>query len=126
MPITPAIKPYRRTKAQQRYEAGHEDRERANIERGMRPIGFTASVASVTVTAADEIVALDTTAGPLSATLPMASASQFLRVVILNVGSGTLTVVGTVSGAVNPTLAQYKAMEVYCDGTSYFKIGAVP
>lgn len=128
MPITSAIKPYRFRSAPNTLPAGVKgfvDVEHANIQRGIRPIGIGTHTAAYTVTAADEVVAMDTTAGPLSVTLPAASGAQFLRVVIINVGSGTLTVVGTVSGAVNPTLAQYKVMEVYCDGTLFLKIGAV-
>ncbi len=68
---------------------------------------------------------MDTTGGALSVTLPMASASKYLRLVILNGGANTLTLIGTVSTVVNPTLAQNKAIELYCDGVVYWRIGGV-
>ena len=72
-PITAAIKPYGKQKAPAQYNPGKEDVERAAIMRGIRPIKCETHTAAYTVTAADELVVMDTTAGPLSVTLPMAS-----------------------------------------------------
>lgn len=128
MPITAAIKPYKvRTAPTTLPPAvkGFIDVEHANIQRGIRPIKCETHMTAYTVAASDEVVLMDTTAGPLSVTLPAASGSQFLRVVIVNIGANTLTVAGTVSGSLNPTLAQWRAMDVYCNGAIFIQIGAV-
>jgi hypothetical protein len=63
----------------------------------------------------DRIVA-DTTSGAFSITLPAASASQ-APIVITNIGANTLTLTGTVSGEVNPTLAQWSSRTIASNGT---------
>lgn len=81
--------------------------------------------AATTATTADGTIVGDTTGGDFAVTLPLAAQVQFMAVTIINIGSGTLTVTGTVSGSANPTLAQWKSMTVQSDGVRWFKIASV-
>jgi len=69
--------------------------------------GITRRAVSGTVTAAfgDDIVA-DTTGGAFAITLPAAS-NVTAQIIVTNIGTSLLTLTGTVSGIVNPTLAQW-------------------
>lgn len=100
--------------------------ELSRIVRAGAKVSIQTQTSSYTISGGDETVLMNTTSGPLNATLPRASESLNLKVTVLNIGANTLTVVGTVSGSVNPTLAQWKAMTIACDGTAFYKIGAVP
>jgi hypothetical protein len=58
----------------------------------------------------DDIVA-DTTGGPFALALP-AAANVVTQIVVTNVGPNVLTLTGTVSGIVNPTLAQWSSRTI--------------
>lgn len=95
------------------------------LQRAGAKISIHTESAAYTISGNDETVLMDTTAGPLSATLPRAAESLNLKVTVKNIGANTLTIVGTVDASANPTLAQWKAMTIACDGVAFFKIGEV-
>jgi hypothetical protein len=77
--------------------------------------------AGYTVTTDDGVITCDTTSD-FAITLPTASVldGRFFML-IKTTSAGVLTITGTVSGVVNPTIsAQYTAMQIYCDGTNYY------
>lgn len=123
-PPTPAVIPYKANRPGAVFDAGTEFAERSRIARGIRPIRIREITADDTLTAADETV-LANSAGPISLTLPSPSGSFNFRPNILNIGAGTLTVVGTINASVNPTFAQYHGCQLHCDGAVYWKIGGI-
>lgn len=95
------------------------------LARSVPPMSTRNVVAAYTPTAADDTIVCDTTGGSFAVTLPPVAQVQFLKLTIVNIGANTVTVTGTVSGSVNPTLAQWKSMTVQSDGVRWFKIAAV-
>lgn len=84
-----------------------------------RTKGFTILTASTTLNMShgDDIVCNSATA--ISVTLPAAIGCVFgQRYRIKNIGSGVVTIVGTVDGAASPTLAQWAKTEVRTDGAN--------
>jgi len=78
--------------------------------------------ASTTLTYADEVVWINA-AGATNQTLPVPSTQvspmvngQTLK--LINIGAGTATLIGTIDGAVNPTLAGGDSIEVFYDMTN--------
>lgn len=119
-----AVIPYQRGQAPAQYDAGRINAELAKIQRGIRAIAIRTVVADTTLSSADETVLADTTGGAISLTLPRADGSRNLKVTVLNIGSGTLTVVGTVSGSVDQTYAQWAGATIVGDGTAFYSIGS--
>jgi len=120
-----AIIPYAYVTPPSQYSVTEEVKERQRIRQGMRPIGSRTVTGTSTLTAADGTVLANTTGGPISVTLPRADGSKNFQVTVLNIGTGVLTVVGTVNASVNPTLNQYQGMTIMCDGIGFYKIGSV-
>ena len=61
-------------------------------------------------------------AAPASFTLPVASGvSSGSGYIFKNIGAGLLTIVGTIDGVANPTLAQYGSMTIYSDASSWYR-----
>jgi len=80
--------------------------------------------ASYTLTGADHIILCN---GTFAITLPtastVASATYTKEYVIKNVGTGTITITGTIDAVVNPTLtSQYESMIIATDGTSWYEL----
>ena len=123
--VIAAKKPYDRRPAPVQYAKGWLDVEHQNIQQGIRAIGARVIVADSAFMASDEVIIVDTTAGDVNLTLPVASTVLNLRASALNIGANTLTIVGTLNGAVNPTFAQWHGPEVFCDGTAFYQIGGV-
>lgn len=88
-----------------------------------RPVKRSRRVtSSSTLTYADEVVWVNA-AGSTNQTLPVPSAqvspmvnAQPLK--LINIGAGTATLIGTIDGAVNPTLAGGDSIEVFYDMTN--------
>lgn len=73
---------------------------------------------STTLTADHDVILAS---GAISITLPAATIDK--PYTITNTGTDVVTIIGTVSGVVNPTLpTQYQSVELAPDGTSWFKI----
>lgn len=121
-----ARRPFVRLQSPPQYSPGKLDQQLINAEQSIPPNGVVLTVAAYTVTTDDRWVSGDTTAGDFTVALPTDPARvKALEVTITNVGTGTLTVTGTVSGSANPTLAQWKSMTVVSDGVRYLKTASV-
>lgn len=107
--------------------AGYLKVELANIQRGMtRAVALTV-VDDVIATTANGLIVADATTGPLTVTLPdPADAANTTLIVIKSDASGNaVTVEGTVSGAVDPTLAaRYDSMTVVSDGNEWLLVAS--
>ncbi len=90
-----------------------------------RTVVFASPTDAKVVLTTDDLIVCDTTAGSFALVLPQAVQVQFLRFSVINIGANTLTLTGTVSGAVNPTYAQWKSAIIQCDGVAFYKIGGV-
>jgi hypothetical protein len=99
--------------------------EAAKIARAIPPMSTTNVVTAYTAKTTDDHIVADTTAGNFAITLPLPAQAQFWKAIISNIGTGTLTVTGTISGAVNPTFAQWKSITFQSDGVRFIKIGGV-
>lgn len=124
LPI-PARVPYTPVKLSATYNSRELLEATSALARSVPPMATITVVAAYTITAADDTVVVNTAGGNISVTLPQVAQVQFLKVSIVNIGANTATVVGTVSGAVNPTLAQWKGMTVQSTGTVWVKIADV-
>jgi hypothetical protein len=89
--------------------------EFGNVQRGMSQATSRTITTSTTLTVNDGLVLVDATSGSISATLPSPSAAQNTAITIKRIDASvnTVTIVGTIDGAVNPTLAQWKAKTVW-------------
>jgi len=91
------------------------------------PISRTVK-ADTTMKATDDVILCDCTAGAITVTLLPAAQAQFARVTVLKTDASVnaVTLSGTVSGAVNPTLAtRYKSITFQSDGTAYYTLAQV-
>jgi hypothetical protein len=62
--------------------------------------------------------------GTFNVTLPTTACTDRIYT-IKNIGAGTITIIGTIDGASNPTLAtQYAGIVVHYNGSAWYKIGA--
>lgn len=123
--MIPARAPYTPPQLGQKYNNSEVRDAIANLARSVPPQITRNIVGATEVTTADGTIVADTTLSNFAVTLPPAAQVQFLAVAIINIGSGTLTITGTVSGVVNPTLAQWKSKIVQSDGTRWFTIAQV-
>ena len=123
-PISARV-PFTPVKLTAAYDAGKVYLEHGKIARAIPPMSTTNVIAAYTAKTTDDTIVADTTAGNFAVTLPLAAQAQFCKLNIVNIGTGTLTVTGTISGGANPTLAQWKALACQSDGVRWFKIGVV-
>jgi hypothetical protein len=123
-PISARV-PFTPVKLTAAYDANKIYLEHGKIARAIPPMSTTNVIAAYTAKTTDDTIVADTTAGNFAILLPLAAQAQFWKATIVNIGTGTLTVTGTISGVVNPTLAQWKATHFQSDGVRYIKIGGV-
>lgn len=100
----------------------------ANLTRAIAFQGTRKVLAADVVEATDDTILCDATAGAFNITLPLASQVQFLRVTIkkIDASANAVTLVGTIDGAVNPTLpAQYKSKTIQSDGSAWYTLATV-
>lgn len=82
-----------------------------------RTIGFKTVTGTYSLIATDPDEIVCNSASPFNLTLPTGLNSLYGRQFrIKNIGAGVVTLVGTVDGAVNPTIAQWGKMDVRTDG----------
>ena len=126
--MTPPIiarRPYTGPALQQQYNARDVRNQLNLLAQSVSPQVTRTVIAAAMVQTTDDTILGDTTASNFAITLLPANQCQFLKVSIKNIGTGTLTVTGTVDGGANPTLAQNKAMTIQSDGTSWWKLASV-
>lgn len=100
----------------------------ASLARAIAFQGTRKLVAADVVEATDDTILCDATAGAFTVTLPLPAQVQFLRVTIkkIDASANAITLVGTIDGAVNPTLAaQYKAKTIQSDGLAWYTLATV-
>lgn len=124
-PIIPARAPYTPTQLGRAYNAEEVRTALASLARSIQPTVTRNVTAATEATSADGTIVADTTLSNFAVTLPPPAQVQFMTVTIINIGSGTLTITGTVSGAANPTLAQWKSKVIQSDGVRWFTIAQV-
>jgi len=128
MVMIPARKPYKRRQPIRQYDDGWWSAELGFIQQAIVFPSIITTTTDYTPTSADFTVLVDASLGARSVFLPQPAQAQFLYLNILkkDLSGNAVTVVGTVSGVVNPTLTnQYDGMTIHCDGVNYYKIGAV-
>lgn len=103
--------------------------EFGNLSRRTAPASTRAVTGDTTVLITDGMILCDTTSQAISVTWPTpiaATGDWVITILRTSAGAHNVTVVGTVSGTVNPTLtAQYKSMTIWSDGTVLYKIASV-
>lgn len=107
--------------------------EFGNVQRGAARAGSRTITANWTATAADGLILVDTTSGNRTVTLPAPESVKDMVLTIKRITAGvnTLTVVGTVDGVVNPTLAtQWASMTIWAHvptagAGTWYKVAAV-
>lgn len=126
MTLIPARVPYSPPQLGRDYNATELRTALGNLARSVSPMTTRTTTVDTTATVTDDLIVCETTAlVDISVTLPAVAQVQFLRVTIINVGAGTVTVLGTVSGSADPTLAQWKSMTVQTDGVRWMKVAEV-
>lgn len=102
--------------------------EFGNLGRRTAAASTRAVTGNTDILMTDGMILCDCTAGPISVTwpTPLPKTKDWLITIVKADASGNaVTIVGTVSGAVNPTLAaRYKAMTIWSDGTTLWKISS--
>lgn len=98
----------------------------ARLAQSVSPMNTRTLTANGMMQTTDDLILVDTAAGNVSVTLLPARQWQFVRVGIKNIGGAGnhVTLVGTVDGAVNPTLADKKASWLQSDGTSIWLVAS--
>lgn len=107
---------------------GFLDRMFTLIEQAQLPQAVKLVDDDYVVRTSDQTITVDATAGPVSIlfTDPSRVAYGVWTVKKIDASAHAVTLVATVDGVVDPTLAtQWKSMTVQSDGTQYLKIAAV-
>lgn len=126
--MIPARPPYTPPGVPKAYDPTWTRTQLASIARAIKPTTGRTVVATTTIAATDEVIYCDATAGPFTVTLLPPDQVQFLTVTILKIdaSANAVTLGGTVSGAISPTLAtQYKSKTINSDGIHWFTIASV-
>lgn len=101
-------------------EMNDADRETRKIIKNLNAI--VTKTGAYTLTAQDSVILCN---GTFTITLPtastVASATYTKEYTIKNIGTGTITIGGTVDGVANPTIGQYDTIIVCADGTSWYE-----
>ena len=116
----PARVPYSPPQIGETFGAADARTQLALIARAISPSTTRTVVAATTIKATDDLLLCDTTAGGFTVTLLPANQVQWLTITIKNIGTGTVTLSGTVDGTLNPTLAQYKLYTIQSDGAAWW------
>lgn len=107
--------PYLPPQAPAAYISGWIRAQLADLARAIAFQGTRLVFANDVVEATDDTILCDATAGALNIMLPLANQVGGLRVTIkkIDASANAVTLVGTIDGAVNPTLAaQYKSKTI--------------
>lgn len=99
-----------------------------NIARALLPQITRQVLAHTTVLATDDTLVCDATGGAITVTLPLPDQVKFLKVSVvrINGGGNAVTLSGTVSGSVNPSLAsQWASITIQSDGTRWIKLAEI-
>lgn len=115
----PARVPFSPPQVPQRYDPTFTRTQSANLARAISPMVTRTAVADTTVKATDDTIVMDTTGGPLTLTLLMASQLMWLRVQIVNRGTYALVVVGTIDGMLNVSIPPGGSLTIQSDGTAW-------
>lgn len=123
-----ARKPYTAPQLGHQYDRTQLRTQLNSLAQSVPPTTGRTVVADTTIVVTDNVVYCDTSGGAIAVTLLPPDQQQFLTVTIINVGNpaSTVTVTGTVSGAVNPTLAaRWKSITVHSTGAEWVKLASV-
>lgn len=115
------------------YDATYFGVELANIARALPPSTVRTFVATSTnftdiPRATDKIILYDATAHAITVQLPQPDQCQRLEITCkkIDASANAITLVGTLDGAVNPTLpTRYKSKTIVSDGSTYYVLTTV-
>lgn len=128
MPNIVARVPYAKRQPPKDYNQGFLNTELGNLQRAIPPQRVRLAIADDIPTSQDFTVLYDASAGPISVTLPSPDQVQWLLLNLkkIDASANAVTIVGTIDGVVNPTLAtQYKSKTIQSDGTTYYTLASV-
>lgn len=126
--MIPARSPYSPPTLPREYNASTIRSALGDLARSVPPQTTRIVVAATTVTTADDLIVCDATGGAFAVTLPLADQVQYLKVSIIRIngGANAITITGTVSGAVDPTLgSQWSSITIQSDGVRWLKLASV-
>ncbi len=102
--------------------------ELGNLSRRTAPASTRTITGDTDVLATDGMILCDTTSQAISVTwsTPLPKTKDWvITIARTSAGAHNVTIVGTVSGVVSPTLtAQYKTITIWSDGTTLWKIAS--
>lgn len=115
------------------YDARYFVTELGNIARAIPPSTVRTFVATATAftdipRATDAVILYDSTAHAITVNLPQPNQAQRLVLTLkrINAGANLVTLVGTIDGVVNRTLAaQYKSFTIVSDGNTYYLVSQI-
>ncbi|HKW09274.1 MAG TPA: hypothetical protein VJO33_02780 [Gemmatimonadaceae bacterium] len=119
--------PYTKRAVPEEYDRGWIAIELGNIQRSILPATVKTVVAgAITPTAQDHFLIVNASAGPVTITLPIPGRVHGLVLTIKRIDNtlaNAVTLIGTVDGVVNPTLAtQYATMTLVADDANWWKV----
>ena len=123
-----ARKPYAKTSPPQTYDPRWLTHELANIQGSQVPQSVRTATVSETPHTYDSVVLYNATGGAISVTLPLPGQVKNLVLYLKKIDSSVnaVTIVGTIDGVANPTLAtQYKSKTIVSDGISWYQLASV-
>lgn len=123
-----ARKPFKRLKSPERYNPGKLDQQLIGVEQAIPPQHVLTVTDDYTATTADQLIAVDATAGAITITLPAPDrvVAFVVSVVKIDASANAVTIGATVSGVANPTLAtRYKSKTMQSTGTEYVTLASV-
>ena len=112
---------YRRLPVPDEYAPDWMGQELMNVQRAISPTAIRTSTISTAQLANDRFTLMDATAGARNYTLLAPSAWPVFPITVkkIDASANAVTLVGTVDGVVNPTLAaQYVTRQIISDGVS--------
>lgn len=125
MPPIAVRETYRPVNVPPVYQAGWLRDQLGKIARSLWVPASRSVIAATTVTAADECLFVNCTAGAITVTFPLASQMQFARITVkkVDVTANAITLAATIDGTVNPTITTAMArLTVQSDGTSWWLV----
>lgn len=119
--------PYPVPQVPERYDRDFLVNQLGNLSRAIPGHDRTITATSTMTTQDDlSVVFCDPATGSIAYTLLPAAQCKYIKVWLVQISTGTVTITGTVSGAVNPTVGgQYKAKLLTSDGVNFYNLSTL-
>lgn len=128
MTMIPARPPFTAPQLGKEYNRDDVRTQLARLAQSVAPTTGRSVVAATTILVTDDVIYCDATDAPFTVTLLPAAQCQFLKISIIktDASANAVTIGGTVSGALNPTLAtQYKSKTIVNNGSAWYTLASV-